>query len=86
MWKIWANQLLPKALKRCPKSNKSPDLVTLPVGSALYKRHARCIKSLQFEKHGKTHQQTIFLSSTIDRIQIPNNKSSRMLVGRYAVE
>ena len=29
MWDIWANRLLPKALKRCPKSNKSPDLVTL---------------------------------------------------------
>ena len=24
MWKIWANKLLPKALKSCPKSNKSP--------------------------------------------------------------
>ena len=32
MWKIRANQLLPKALKSCPKSNKSPNLVTL-VGS-----------------------------------------------------
>ena len=21
MWEIWANQLLPKALKTCPKSN-----------------------------------------------------------------
>ena len=29
MWEIWANQLLPKALKTCPKSNKSPNLVTL---------------------------------------------------------
>ena len=29
MWEIWANQLLPKALKRCPKSKKMPDLVTL---------------------------------------------------------
>ena len=29
MWKIWTNKLLPKALKSCPKSNKSPDLVTL---------------------------------------------------------
>ena len=28
MWKIWANSLLPKALKSCPKSNKSPNLVT----------------------------------------------------------
>ena len=29
MWEIWANLLLPKALKSCPKSNKSPNLVTL---------------------------------------------------------
>ena len=31
MWEIWANLLLPKALKTCPKSNKSPNLVTLAV-------------------------------------------------------
>ena len=29
MWKIRANKLLPKALKSCPKSNKSPNLVAL---------------------------------------------------------
>ena len=29
MWEIWANKLLPKALKSCPKYNKSPNLVTL---------------------------------------------------------
>ena len=29
MSKIWSNLLLPKTLKSCPKSNKSPDLVTL---------------------------------------------------------
>ena len=29
MWEIWANLWLPKALKNCPKSNKSPNLVTL---------------------------------------------------------
>ena len=29
MWEIWANWLLPKALKSCPKSNKLPNLVTL---------------------------------------------------------
>ena len=34
MWEIWANLLLPKALKTCPKSNKSPNLVTLPVSLA----------------------------------------------------
>ena len=31
MIEIWANYLLPKALKTCPKSNKSPTLVTLLV-------------------------------------------------------
>ena len=29
MCEIWANLLLPKALKSCPKTNKSPNLVTL---------------------------------------------------------
>ena len=29
MWEIRANELLPKALKTCPKSNKLPNLVTL---------------------------------------------------------
>ena len=29
MWEIWANYLLPQALKSCSKSNKSPNLVTL---------------------------------------------------------
>ena len=29
MWEIWANKLLPKVLKSCPKSNKSPNLVTM---------------------------------------------------------
>ena len=29
MWEIWANLLLPQALKIRPKSNKSPNLVTL---------------------------------------------------------
>ena len=28
-----ANQLSPKALKCCPKSNKSPNLVTLPLSN-----------------------------------------------------
>ena len=31
MWEIWTNKLLLKALKSCPKSNKSPNLVTLNV-------------------------------------------------------
>ena len=29
MWEIWTNELSPKALKSCPKSNKSFNLVTL---------------------------------------------------------
>ena len=29
MCEIWANELFPQALKSCPKSNKSPNLVTL---------------------------------------------------------
>ena len=29
MQEIWKNSLLPKALKCCPQSNKSPNLVTL---------------------------------------------------------
>ena len=29
MWEICANSLLPKALKPCSNSNKSPNLVTL---------------------------------------------------------
>ena len=35
MWMIWTNKLLPKALKSCPKSNKSPNLVTLSAISSL---------------------------------------------------
>ena len=31
MWEIWTNYLLPKALKSGPKSNKSPNLLTLDV-------------------------------------------------------
>ena len=31
MWEICANQLLPKALESCPKSYKSPNLVTVEV-------------------------------------------------------
>ena len=29
MWEIWANYLLPQALKSCTKSNKLPNLITL---------------------------------------------------------
>ena len=34
MWEIWANWLLPMALKSGPKSNKSPNLVTLYISKA----------------------------------------------------
>ena len=37
MWEIWANSLLPQALKSCPKSNKSPNLVTLFVNKNVFK-------------------------------------------------
>ena len=36
MCEIWANYLLPKALKTCPMSNKSPNLVTLIGTNALF--------------------------------------------------
>ena len=35
MWEFWANQLLPNPLKSCPKSNKSPNLVTLEISHLL---------------------------------------------------
>ena len=41
MWEIWANELLPKALKSCPKCKKSPALVTLIQG-ALMLIHTSC--------------------------------------------
>ena len=33
MWEIWANLLLPKALKSCTKSNKSTNLVILSMAN-----------------------------------------------------
>ena len=36
MWRIWANLLLPKALKSGTKSNKSPNLVTLGAAHLLF--------------------------------------------------
>ena len=50
MWEIWAIYLWPKALKSCPKSNKSPNVVTLVTSAhficrlLLYWRH--CLGSL----------------------------------------
>ena len=36
MEEIWANELLPNALKSCPKSNKSPNLGTLVKMDIIY--------------------------------------------------
>ena len=48
MWEIWAYELLIKALKSCPKSYKSPRLVTL-VGCAvvLIKWYNYCCSTCQ---------------------------------------
>ena len=49
MWKIWANLLLPKALKSCPKLKKLPNLVTLTVTKAkLNKMHRYIHKSIVY--------------------------------------
>ena len=48
MWEIWANQMSPKALKSCPKSNISPNLVTLvPAHSPLSKQNQNPIFAVQ---------------------------------------
>ena len=52
MCEIWANQLLPKALKSCPKSNKSPNLVTL--AERLKKSAFRCALVLMQVNDAKT--------------------------------
>ena len=60
MWEIWANQLLPKAFKSCPKSNKSPNLVTL-VGDDNWTQE----KHLRFF-HGSCHL-NVSLDCELDR-------------------
>ena len=35
---IWVKLLLPRALKSCPKCNKSPNLVTLQPTNCIFKR------------------------------------------------
>ena len=47
MREIWANELLPKALKSCPKSNKFPNLVTLATTCKHLKPVARRNKTRQ---------------------------------------
>ena len=44
MWEIWANSLLQKALKSCPKCKKSPTLVTLIVN--IRQHHGQFPKSV----------------------------------------
>ena len=41
MWEIWTNELLPKALKSCPKCKKSPNLVTLNMAYCLLRCAAK---------------------------------------------
>ena len=51
MWEIWAKQLLPKALKSCPKSKKSPNLVTLSVISfSIYFTISDLIKAMIIDR------------------------------------
>ena len=50
MWEIWANKLLPKVLKTCPKSNKSPNLVTLVQDVLSLDATALSIRSYNYQK------------------------------------
>ena len=50
MWEIWAKELLPKALKTCPKFNNLPNLVTLPVLQL-----PRCSKCGRVAREKKLH-------------------------------
>ena len=53
MWEIWANYMLPKALKTCPKSNIAPNLVTLIAGRG--RLEAYCEQAL---KHQSIYHQS----------------------------
>ena len=50
MWEIWANLLLQNALKTCPMSNKSPNLVTLVPSqlTILNQPYQRCYVTQKF--------------------------------------
>ena len=61
MWEIWAYELLPKASKNCPKSNKLPDLVKLKVGS-----NAMCITSTLGTKMAKAFGKPFYISIKLD--------------------
>ena len=51
MGEIWANLLLPKALKSCPKSNKSPNLVTLATCTIMKKPTVRMRSEHSYYDH-----------------------------------
>ena len=51
MWEVWENLVLPKDLKSCPKSYKSPNLVTLLLNS-LGKRQFKIIYHRLLYKNG----------------------------------
>ena len=60
MWEIWANQLMPQALKSCPNFNKSPDLVTLFV----------YLQGPTFQSSNVYHQEESNLPVQVSRRQI----------------
>ena len=62
MWEIWANLLLPKAFENCPKSNKSPDLVTLIMGDQ--KQNLKRIKAVAFGATGISSINCSFQTTT----------------------
>ena len=88
MWEIWANQLQPKALKTCPKSNISPNLVTLATLTSNQTIVAYCVanfyvrmpinslycKISAFEKNNWKRIIVVF-SSTLIQIALSSNKS-----------
>ena len=61
MQEIWANLLLPKALKSCPKSNKLPNLITLLKGE---REGPEPKKECGFGTHMLMHKQNSFIFST----------------------
>ena len=48
--------MLPKALKSCPKSNKSPNLVTLLMQQQRKERNKKAFEKVQIEKKGLNFQ------------------------------
>ena len=55
MWEIWANLLLPRACKSCPKSKKSPNLVTLRALLAIYSEMQRLMMMMNTHHKEKAH-------------------------------